>query len=120
MSESAALAHRDRIEEMEYEHGLYKSQEEARHKELEYIKDKKVWTKIPRAVAISKKLKVVKGRWIDINKGDDRNPIYRSRYMAKEFNAINTDGLFAGTPPLKALRYLLHEAAAISGGKRRR
>ena len=31
-------------------------------------------------------MKVTKTRWIDTNKGDDRNPVYRSRPVGKEFN----------------------------------
>ena len=26
----------------------------------------------------------IKGRWLDINKGDDKNKVYRSRYVAME------------------------------------
>ena len=33
--------------------------------------------------------------------------------MGKEFNNEPMDGLFAGTPPLEALRYLIHEAATV-------
>ena len=55
--------------------------------------------------------KIIKTRWIDINKGDDENPVYRSRFVAKEFNDGDVAGLFAGTPPLEALRYIEHVAA---------
>ena len=47
---------------------------EARGKELEYIKQKGVWTKIPRSVAHARGWKIIKTRWIDVNKGDDDNP----------------------------------------------
>ena len=33
--------------------------------------------------------------------------------MGKEFNTEQMGGLFAGTPPIEALRYLIHEAAAV-------
>ena len=49
---------------------------EAREKELEYIKQKGVWTKIPRSVAQSRGWKIIKTRWIDVNKGDDDNTVY--------------------------------------------
>ena len=55
-------------------------------------------------------------RWIDINKGDDRNPNYRSRLVGEEFNNEAMDGIFAGTPPLEALRCLIQEAATIRYG----
>ena len=61
--------------------------------------------------------KVVQTRWIDINKGDDENPNYRSRLVGKEFNNEHMDGLFAGTPPLEALRYLIHAAATVRSGE---
>ena len=86
---------------------------EARETEMGYIKQKGVWTKIPRAVAHAKGWKIVKTRWIDINKGDDSNPVYRGGLVGKEFNNEAMDGIFAGTPPLEALRCLIHEAATI-------
>jgi len=86
---------------------------EARAKELEYVKRKRVWVKVPRALAVSKGWKIIKTRWIDINKGDDEVPVYRSRVVGKEFNDGAMEGLFAGTPPLEALRYLVHEAATV-------
>ena len=33
--------------------------------------------------------------------------------MGKEFNTEQLDGLFAGFPPLEALRFLIHEAATV-------
>ena len=87
----------------------------ARAEEIEYIRQKNVWTKIDRAEAIRRGYQVVKTRWVDINKGDDKNPVYRSRFVAKEFNTGDMPGLFAGTPPLEAARYLVHRAATWDG-----
>ena len=39
----------------------------ARHKEIGYINDKKVWRKITRREAIRRGIKIVAVRWIDIN-----------------------------------------------------
>ena len=75
---------------------------EARLKEIEYVHQEHVWIKIPRSVARANGWKVLKARWIDVNKGDDQNPLLRSRYVGKEFNDGPMDGLFAGTPPLEA------------------
>ena len=86
---------------------------EARAKEVQYIKDKRVYSKITRKEAQARGWKVTKTRWIDINKGDDTNPVYRSRLVGKEFNNEAMDGIFAGTPPLEALRCLIHEAATV-------
>ena len=41
-------------------------------------------------------------RWVDVYKGDDNNPEYRSRIVAKEFNSGQEERLFAATPPLEA------------------
>ena len=46
----------------------------------------KVWEKIPRRLAQSKGWKINETRWFDINKGDDDDPVYRSRLVGKEFN----------------------------------
>ena len=46
-----------------------------------------------------------------MNKGDDISVSYRSRLVGKEFADKRVDGLFVGTPPLEALRCLVHEAA---------
>ena len=59
----------------------------------------------------------MKSRWIDINKGDDQNPNYRSRMVGKEFNDGVLEGLFAATPPLEALRLLLSHAASYKGSR---
>ena len=85
----------------------------ARLQEIGYIRKKNVWTWITRAEAVQRGIKIVKTRWIDINKGDSDNPVYRSRFVAKEFNDGKDDTLFAATPPLEALRILVSEAATI-------
>ena len=50
-------------------------------------------------------------RWVDINKGDDQNPDYRSRLVAKEINTGHDDDLFAATPPIEALKILFKIAS---------
>ncbi|MCP2505128.1 MAG: hypothetical protein NLN65_07530, partial [Candidatus Poseidoniaceae archaeon] len=49
----------------------------------------------------------IKTKWIDINKGDRIHEEYRSRLVAKDFNTDKRPDLFAATPPLEALKYLL-------------
>ena len=66
----------------------------------------------------SLRVEIVKTRWIDINKGDWENPNFRSRFVAKEFNDGAGEGLFASTPPLEALRFLLSELATVDAGTR--
>ena len=43
---------------------------------------------------------------------------YRSRFVAKEYNNGDAQGLFAGTPPLEALRYIIGKAATHSGDEK--
>ena len=50
---------------------------------FEFIELMKIWELVPRPGKDAGKL-VLKGRWVDINKADDENPNYRSRYVAKE------------------------------------
>jgi hypothetical protein len=88
----------------------------ARQKEIGYIGDKKVWRKVRKQEAVSRGWKIIKTRWIDVNKGDWENPEIRSRLVAKEFNTGEQDGLFAATPPLEALRLLISDAATVEEG----
>ena len=59
----------------------------------------------------------VSTRWIDINKGDDDDPDYRSRWVGREFkgNDKNRDDLFAATPPLEAKKSLMALASCQRG-----
>ena len=80
---------------------------------MKYVKE--VWQPISRDEARRRGWKVVKTRWIDINKGDEDTPNYWSRLVAKEFNDGAGEGLFASTPPLEALRFLISETATVRG-----
>ena len=57
----------------------------ARRQELEYIPQKQVWEVVLREEARRNGWKTIKSRWVDINKGDDVAPLYRSRLVGKEF-----------------------------------
>ena len=56
--------------------------------------------KIPRWNAKQMGIKVIGGRWIDVNTGDGKTRNYRSIFVAEEFNTGSQEGLFAATPPL--------------------
>ena len=58
-------------------------------------------------------------RWVDINKGDEDNPEYRSRLVAKEIKKDRNQDLFAATPPLEAKKILLSMAMTEGIGFRR-
>ena len=66
--------------------------------ELEYFNSKGVWAKWPRRLA---KQRTGKGpisvRWVDVNKGDDLNPKYRSRLVARQLKAHGRELLCPNT-----------------------
>ncbi len=56
-------------------------------------------------------------RWLDVNKGDEANPKYRSRLVARQIKALDKWGqsYFAPAPPLEALRLVLSLAVTRIG-----
>ena len=88
---------------------------QARKEEIQYFKKLGVYTKVSREKCMKETgKKPIQVRWIDVNKGDDLSPIYRSRLVAKEFKTnINLDW-YAATPPLETLRSLVSFAATTS------
>ena len=73
-----------------------------------------MWVNASKEEAVKLGYKIVAIRWNDTDKGDETSPNYRSMLAGKEFNAGYEDGLFASTPPLEALRWLISEAATVS------
>ena len=92
--------------------------QEARRKELEYFLKKGVWRKVPRhrARQLSGRLPI-SVRWVDVNKGDEIHPNYRSRLVARQIKALDKSGAtyFAPAPPLEALRTVLSMAMTEVG-----
>ena len=92
--------------------------EAARALELAYFEEKGVWKKrLLAEVRRSGKIPI-SVRWVDVNKGDDLNPRYRSRLVARQLKATDRSGTsyFAPTPPLESLRTILSLAASSVGG----
>ena len=58
-------------------------------------------------------------RWVDVNKGHDEKPDYRSRLVAQEINKQKREGLFAATPPLEAKKILMSMAVTEGIGYKR-
>ena len=56
---------------------------------------------------------------MDINKGDEDSPEYRSRLVAKEIKRDRNQDLFAATPPLEAKKILLSMAMTEGIGFKR-
>jgi hypothetical protein len=91
---------------------------EARRKELEYFEAMKVWLRKPREDSFKHMGKPpISVRWIDVNKGDDSNPGYRSRLVAREIRRFGEEPIFAPTPPLESLRTILSFAATDLPGR---
>ena len=78
----------------------------ARRLEMQFFKKMKVYEKVPRWEAARKGCKVISTRWLDINKGDQANPNYRSRLVGREIKTDTRLDLFAATPPLESLRLI--------------
>ena len=94
---------------------------EARAVELRYFESKGVWTKVPRQQAFARTGRPpITVRWVDVNKGDDINPRYRSRLVARQMKATDKSGdsFFAPTPPLESLRMVLSMATSSMGSWR--
>ena len=91
---------------------------EARRVELAYFAQKGVWQKRPhgesRRVTGRPPITV---RWVDVNKGDDLVPKYRSRLVARQIKAMDHSGgnFFAPAPPIEALRGILSLTATGVG-----
>ena len=90
---------------------------EARRKELQYFESKGVWHKRPRSEAYKFTGKPpISVKWVDVNKGDDDSPDYRSRLVAREIRQAGEDTIFAPTPPLESIRTVLSMAATDLAG----
>ena len=84
----------------------------ARKDEIDYVRSMKLYTKVPISECLAKTGKQpIAVRWIDVNKQDAANPLYRSRLVGKEFKTYDDMSLYAATPPIEALRLILHQAA---------
>ncbi len=84
---------------------------------MDYVERKGIYEKVLRVEAVAKGWMIVKSRWVDVNKGDEEKPKYRSRLVAMEVHQGKEEGLFAGTPPLEGLTNILSKAATVEVGK---
>ena len=65
----------------------------ARAKELEFFCSKGVWLKVPRQRSYDRTGKApITVRWVDVNKGDEYEPNYRSRLVARQLKATDFSG----------------------------
>eukprot|EP00435_Cladocopium_sp_Y103_P064420 s364_g26.t1 len=90
----------------------------ARAEELDYARRYDVWTLVPLRECWDQMQKPPIGcRWIDIDKGDLNNPNYRSRLVVQEVRTSGTEAIFAATPPLESIRFLLSLQRSKKGYK---
>ena len=68
-----------------------------RQEEIACIHNKNVCTVMKRDEAKRRRWKILRIRWMDINKRDLERPVCRSRFEAKECNDSVADGLFTPT-----------------------
>ena len=92
---------------------------EARMEEVQFIRDMKLYDKVPIEECWANTGKApISTKWIDVNKGDYVAPKYRSRNVAREIAYKKQDGLFAATPPLEVMKLLLSTLASSNKGER--
>ena len=88
--------------------------------ELDYFESKGVWEVRQETEARRRMGRApISVRWVETNKGDDKNPNIRSRLVAREIRHAGQDAIFAPTPPLESLRMILTIAAADFAGARK-
>ena len=84
-----------------------KGVQQARKDEIKIIEDMGVWEKTPRS-QMPAGMKTIGTRWVDVNKQDEENPLYRSRLVGQEIKRGSGFGeFFAAMPSLSALKMLL-------------
>jgi hypothetical protein len=91
----------------------------ARSVEMKFVQDQKIWKYGSKAERLQVTGRApAKTMWLDANKGDDENEVYRSQLDAKEFKKSWLETAFAGTPPLETFRALtlLRSVSATSLG----
>ena len=91
---------------------------EARRLEMEYVRNMGVYSKVPMAEAKRHGAKVITTKWIDTNKGSEAETNYRSRLVGRELNLSDRPDLFAATPPLESLRYIVSRCASAQHRQR--
>ena len=85
----------------------------ARAEEMLYFKKMGVYKKVPKKVCLQETGREPIGvRWVDINKGDNLHPNYRSRLVAKEYKTDDRPEWYAATPPSECLKIMLSKLAS--------
>ena len=91
----------------------------AKREEIEIFNQFPVYRKVPLEDAYHFTGKGPIGtRWVDVNKGDDKDPEYRCRFVAKEIQRKHNEAIFAATPSLEGKKVLF--SLATTGTKNSR
>ena len=78
-----------------------------------YFKKMNVYEKVRKSECYKETGKAPIGvRWADVNKQDQKDPLYRSRSVAKDYNNSKEPDLCTATPPLEFLRLIVSLAAS--------
>ena len=89
---------------------------ETREKELTYLREHGVFEEVGERAAVAKyNVTPVDTKWVDTDKALEGEPMrLRSRIVAREFKSGDRPDLYAGTPPLEALKAIISIAASHS------
>ena len=91
---------------------------DARREEMDYVRKMHLYDKVPitECKRVTGRMPITV-RWIDVNKGDQEHPNYRSRIVAREIDIYKRDDFFAATLPLEALKVILSMIATVNKGE---
>ena len=90
----------------------------ARQEEVEYVREKQFYTKVPVSECMKETGEPpISVRWIDITKGDQEHPNYRSRLVAREFNTRKRQDFFPAIFPLEAPKTVISMTATSNRGE---
>ena len=90
----------------------------ARRKELGYFEFKHVWVLCKISECRSRTgCPPIRMRWVETNKGDDKNPNIRSRFVAREMRLPGEEAVFAPNPHTETLRMVLSHAVTDLDGE---
>lgn len=79
--------------------------------EIDYFPQTEVYDKVTNQRAREAGQQILGARWVDVRKTDG---MYRSRLLAKDLRTDEVPELFAATPPIESLKYLMRKAAQDS------
>eukprot|EP00974_Lingulodinium_polyedra_P093114 9020422-Lingulodinium_polyedra.AAC.1 len=70
--------------------------------DIAFVRDWEVWEEVPASLSWRVIGKApLRGKWVDLNKGDTARPDIRCRYVAMEIASARSAELFVATPPLE-------------------